>query len=188
MTYINVNDIEQIIRDGEITHIYLDFDECVVDSIDSVLIQLNRKYETSYNMYDTKKWNLNDIFPKITSEEIEDVFDSREFFDNLRWKDGAIEFIDKYHDMITIATKGKHLNLIRKEVYIRKPFPSIDFIGLEGTVMDKSMVNMGLGAVHIDDNQDNLISTNAEYKVLFENVKDAEWNNNWNGLKMKGWK
>ena len=187
MTYINVNDIEQMIEEGKIKHVYLDFDECVVDSINSVLIQLNRKYGTNYNMYDIHKWNMEDCFPNVTSIEIEDIFDSQEFFDNLIWKDGAIEFITKYHDMITVVTKGKRLNLDRKEVYIRKPFPSIDFIGLEGVVMDKSMVDMGLNSLHIDDNQSNLWSTDSEYKILYKNIENADWNKEWKGMWINNW-
>ena len=188
MTYINVNDIEQMIKSGKIKRIFLDMDECVVNSIDSVLIQLNRRFDTCYFMNDVNTWNMTNLFPTLKSIEIEEIFDSAEFFDSLTWKDGAFDFVNRHHDIISIVTKGNALNLARKEEWIRIVFPSIDFIGLEGTVMDKSMVNMGLNTVHIDDNQDNLFSTNAEYKILFENVKDTEWNNKWNHLKMKNWK
>lgn len=183
MTYINVNDIEQMISDGKIKHIYLDFDETCVNSIDSVLIQLNRRYGTNYNMYDVNTWNFNNIFPNIVSIEIEEIFDSREFFDRLTYKDGVGKFIEKHLDIITIVTKGNAMNLLLKELWIKHKFPTIDFVGLEGTVMDKSMVKMGLGALHIDDNQDNLKSTDAEYKIMFVNVENAEWNDKWTAEK-----
>lgn len=179
MIYINVNDIERLIEDGKIKHIYLDFDETCTNSIDSVLIQLNRRYGTNYNMYDVNTWNFNNIFPNLKSIEIEEIFDSGEFFDRLTWKSGVGKFIEKHLDIITIVTKGNAMNLLLKELWIKHKFPTIDFIGLEGTVMDKSMVDMGLGTVHIDDNQSNLYSTDSEYKIMFENIPNAEWNNDW---------
>ena len=188
MTYINVNNIEQMIRNGEITRIYLDYDCTIVDSIEACLNQLNELYNTAYITEDCTTWNFNNLFPNLEEDELLKIFDSPRFFNEVKMYEGVYDFINKYFDMITIVSKGLKDNLYLKSKWLNKYFPSIDFIGLEGVVMDKSMVNMGLGAVHIDDNQDNLISTNAEYKVLFENVKDAEWNNNWNGLKMNNWK
>ena len=39
--------------------------------------------------------------------------------------------------------------------------------------------------MHIDDNQNNLRSTDAEYKVMFVNVEDANWNDKWTAEKCR---
>lgn len=186
--YINVKNIDEMIDKCEINHIYLDFDEVASESIDAVLIQLNDRFHTAYKMSDIHKWDFSDCFPSIHGSDILEIFDSKKFFDDLKWKDGAIEFIEKYKDIITIPTKGNKMNLYLKEIYIRSYFKDIDFIGLDGTNADKSMVRMGEGSLHIDDNESNLYSTNAQYKILFENVPNAEWNMNWDGMRMRGWK
>ena len=166
--------------------IFCDADETLFNSIDSVLIQLNRRFSTNYTMSEVTEWDFKNIFPQITSIEIEEIFDSVEFFDNLTWKDGALDFIHKYYDDITIVTCGNATNLYLKELFIRHWFPSIKFIGIESTVMDKSSVDMS-GGIMIDDNQKNLWSCNADYKILFENVPRADWNDEWNGFYGKNW-
>jgi len=45
--------------------------------------------------------------------------------------------------------------------------------------MDKSSVLMGKGDIMIDDNQENLFSVDAEYRILFENIPNTDWNNEW---------
>lgn len=172
---ITVNDIIKI----NPKHIYLDVDETLIDSIDAVLLQLNRRYGTDYKSNQVNTWNFTNLFPNITSIEIEEIFDSEEFFETVKWKDGAIDFVKRFHDKITIVTCGNATNLYLKEKFIRNIFPNIDFIGLESTVMDKSSVPMGQGDMMIDDNQDNLYSVDAEYKILFENIPNADWNNTW---------
>ena len=186
--YINVNNIEQMIDEGKIKRIFLDYDCTMVNSIEAILNQLNEKYNTGYITEQCTTWNFENLFPNLSENELLEIFDSTRFFEEVKMYEGVWDFVNKYFNMITVVSKGLETNLYLKSKWLNKYFPSIDFIGLEGVVMDKSMVNMGLGAVHIDDNQDNLISTNAEYKILFENVPNAEWNNRWNGLRMKEWK
>lgn len=184
--YINVNDIEKLIKDGKIKHIFIDYDEVMVKSIKAVLDQLNERYNTAYITGDCTTWNMNNLFSNLSEIELLEIFDSVRFFDEVEMYEGVYEFINKYFDMITVVSKGLDTNLYLKKLWLDKYFPTIDFIGLEGTVMDKSMVKMGLNTVHIDDNQSNLWSTDAEYKILFENVPNAEWNKDWEITDDKG--
>lgn len=179
MTYINVNEIEQMIADGRIKRIFLDYDCTMVDSITAVLSQLNERYETSYIASDCTTWNFHNLYPILSEIDLLEIFDSVRFFEEVKMYDGVSDFINRHFDMITVVSKGLETNLYLKSKWLNKHFPSIDFVGLEGTNMDKSMVKMGRNSLHIDDNQDNLKSTDAEYKIMFVNVENAEWNDKW---------
>lgn len=179
MEYINVSYIEQLIKDGKIKRIFLDYDCTMVNSIEAVLNQLNERYNTAYITEDCTTWNFSNLFPDLTEVELLEIFDSVRFFDEVKMYEGVWEFVNKHLDMITVVSKGLETNLYLKRKWINKYFPTIDFVGLEGTIMDKSMVNMGLGSLHIDDNEKNLWSTNSEYKILYENVPNTEWNSGW---------
>lgn len=173
--YTNIKDIEAL----NVDNIYLDYDCTMVDSIKAVLNQLNERYNTAYVTSDCATWNFNNLFPDLTECELLEIFDSERFFEEVEFYEGMWEFINRNHDKITIVTCGLAMNLYRKEQWIRKFFPNIKFIGIDSVIMDKSSVKMGKNSMHIDDNQDNLRSTDAEYKVMFVNVEDANWNDKW---------
>ena len=183
------------IEENNIKHIYLDYDETLVDSIEAVLKQLNPRYGTNFKPNECKTWNFTNLFPNLKEIELEEIFDSEQFFEDVKWKDGALSFIGKFHDKITIVSNGYSKNLYLKERWIREYFPDIKFIGCEFGVMDKSEIEMGDRDLFIDDNQDNLLSSTASYCVLFENVKGSDWNDCWEDgndyfgkdRTMKGW-
>lgn len=177
--YTNIKDIEAL----NVDNIYLDYDCTMVDSIKTVLNQLNERYNTAYITSDCTTWNFNNLFPTLTECELLEIFDSERFFEEVEFYEGMLEFINRNYDKITIVTCGLTMNLYRKEQWIRKFFPNIKFIGIDSVVMDKSSVKMGKNSMHIDDNQDNLRSTDAEYKVMFVNVEDANWNDKWTAEK-----
>lgn len=177
--YTNIKDIEAL----NVDNIYLDYDCTMVNSIKAVLNQLNERYNTAYIASDCTTWNFNNLFPTLTECELLEIFDSERFFEEVEFYEGMWEFINRNHDKITIVTCGLAMNLYRKEQWIRKFFPNIKFIGIDSVVMDKSSVKMGKNSIHIDDNQENLRSTDAEYKVMFVNVEDASWNDKWTAEK-----
>lgn len=187
MKYINVNYIERLIKEEKIKHIFLDYDCTMVNSIEAVLNQLNERYNTAYVTEECTTWNFQNLFPDLKEEELLEIFDSVRFFEEVKMYEGVYDFINKHFDMITVVSKGLDTNLYLKGKWLNKYFSNINFIPLEGIVMNKSMVNMGKKSIHIDDNQDNLFSTNAEYKVLYKNVKDAEWNKRWKGKWIDNW-
>ena len=151
----------------------------MVDSIKAVLNQLNERYNTTYETKDCNTWNMKNLFPNLNEIELLEIFDSERFFEEVEMYNGVYKFINKHLDITTVVSKGLSMNLYLKEKWIQKHFQFIKFIGLDGTIMDKSMVDMGLKALHIDDNQDNLFSTTAEYKLLYENVPNTDWNDEW---------
>ena len=156
--------------------LYLDVDETILESIESVLRILNKRYNTKFDKSDVTTWNFTNLFPHMTSKEIEDAFDSDKFFNHVRFKLGARELLDKYPNA-KFVTKGSSVNLHKKrKLLIQNGYGHMEYIGLEGTTMDKSMVDMS-GGIMVDDNQDNLNSCNATYKIMLINNPNSEWNN-----------
>lgn len=168
--------------------LFLDFDEVLADSIEAVLCILNEKYNKNIKFKEVKVWNFTDVFPETHGEEISQIFDQDEFWDVVNFKHGAREFIkyaldNPYIEDITVVSVGRKNNLINKERFLKEHFgDKIKFIGIysHDCVMDKSCVDMS-GGIFVDDNENNLFSSNADYKLLFKNVADAEWNSKWTG-------
>ena len=158
-----------------IDNLYVDFDDTLVGSSEVIVGLLNKRFNTNKNVKDLTTWNYTNLFPTIKGIEIEELFDTQEFFDKLKWKDGAVEFINRFPDKIIILSKGNALNLTRKKLWIRKQFPNIKFIGLESDV-SKASINMGKSDCIIDDHADNLLDVKAEYRIMFESFKHVEWN------------
>lgn len=167
---------------------YLDMDEVLIESIESVLVTLNRRYNKNFKANDIYEWDFKDRFD-TSLEEVEEIFSSEEFFENLKWKKEAKEFLQKLYDEnnVTIVTKGSKINLLLKRKWLKEQgFENIDFIGLDHN-QSKGEIDMSDG-YFIDDNEQNLYESNAKYKILFENYPNKSWNSNWNGLRTKSFK
>ena len=167
-------------------NLFIDFDEVLVDSIRSILLILNPRYGTDFEASDCTQWDFRDLFPDITSDEVEKCFESDEFWDTLRFKtvgQNVLDFLDKlkpYYNIV-IVSKGTETNLKKKKQWLidNMPIPySFIPIGLDGSKGDIDMA----GGVHIDDNQYYLNESNATYKLLFANTPYiTDWNNEWEG-------
>lgn len=167
-------------------NLFMDFDEVLVDSIRSILLILNPRYGTDFKPDDCTRWDFKDLFPDITSDEVEKCFESDEFWDSLRFKtsgQNVLDFLDKlksYYNIIVVS-KGTETNLRKKKQWLidNMPIPyNFIPIGLDGSKGDIDMA----GGVHIDDNQYYLNESNATYKLLFANTPYiTDWNNEWEG-------
>jgi hypothetical protein len=190
MTYINVNDIEQMIETENISTIFLDVDGVVIDSVGAIVRILNGKYGTKCKSSDITSWNFNEIKSDLTSEEIEDIFNDEEFFNIVLFYDGVFNFIGKYRNKIIFLTKGNHENISHKNILFNSVgLSDVPLIGLPLSI-SKGWINMRRKgkSLFIDDCSQNLIDSNADIKIMMkEHENDAEWQIGWNGLKMKGW-
>lgn len=167
-------------------NLFIDFDEVLVDSIRSILLILNPRYGTDFKPDDCTRWDFKDLFPDITSDEVEKCFESDEFWGTLRFKavgQNVLDFLDKlksYYNIV-IVSKGTETNLKKKKQWLMDNMPipySFIPIGLDGSKGDIDMA----GGVHIDDNQYYLNESNATYKLLFANIPYiTDWNNEWEG-------
>lgn len=173
-------------------HLYLDFDDTLANSLDVVMDILNKKYDTDYSMDDVNNWYLEDCFPEITEEEVEGIFASDEFWDNLTLKDNALDSLIKLNDLYNmhLVSKGTIENLNKKFVWAKKNLiwngAQIDFIPLD-LDQSKGDISTPYNSIIIDDNEDNLKESNATIKILFESYPNKEWNKHWNGVKYDNW-
>lgn len=168
MKTININNLNNMTN-----HIFLDVDDTIMDSSQAVLNQLNEKYGTNFNSSQVTSWDYTNLFPNISHQEIHDIFDSERFFSDVKFYNGAEEFIKNNLDRITFVTAGTDINLRLKKNFLKNNFGKIKFIGLP--TLDKSNVNM-YNSIQIDDNAKSLMNTNSRYKVLFTNHGLTDWN------------
>lgn len=168
----------------------IDFDEVIVETINSLVSIINEDYKLNANPKDVKKWDFNDVFPNIPKGIIYKVFEDKRFFDRLQFKPNVIETLRKINEKypIVIVTLGSYENLLLKRDFIKKHINSkgitTRFVGLLEGKESKSKINLN-NFLFIDDNEENLNVSNANIKILFENRKNAEWNKNWQGERVQ---
>lgn len=169
--------------------IFLDFDGVIVDSVKSYCSVYNYFFKANADYTKVNKWDLSDECLKAV-KYVEDIFASKEFFDYLELmdeytKDVLDQLKEKYE--IIICSIGTPMNISRKSKWIEDYLGIKDMILLSKSdlVIDKSIIDMG-NSIIIDDNSNNLFSSNADIKICFGEVK--EWNENWDGLRAKNWK
>lgn len=114
-------------------YVYLDVDETLTNSIKAVLTVLNKRYNTNYKAYQVTTWNFTNLFPDMTNEEIEEIFNSDDFFKNLKFKPYAKKWLKQQHELnnVTLVTHGSQINLQKKKKWFEQQgFKNINFIGL----------------------------------------------------------
>lgn len=145
---------------------------------------------------ENKKWDFSDVCPLIYNENyrvgiydsfnhVLDAFDNKAFFEEAEscFYDGALSSMDVLINLgITsiICTSGLPKNIELKVPFIHRHMPkaSIIPIYLQGSDgVGKTVINME-DSIFIDDHLDNLITSNAKYKILFKHKNNnllAEW-------------
>lgn len=171
---------------------YVDFDGTLCDSVSSAVEILNRRYNKNFKSNDIKTWYFEE-YGNITPEEIEEIFMSDEFFDNLKFFNGAKEWLEENKENVKIITKGTPINLIKKQKFLKgHGFEEIEFIGvpLDGIkgdyIIDKN-------STLIDDDVVNLINSGCKYNILYLTNPLAEWQKypdgeKWDGLISRSFK
>lgn len=182
-----IENIDKFIKDKHIERIFLDCDGVIMASCQAIVDILNERYGGNFKGSDVTSWDFKCCYPNITSEEIEEIFNDPKFFDIVKPIDGALEFLDKYRDKIIIVTKANIENYIHKRKWFNdRGFKDIPIIALPLNA-SKSLINMdniNEYSLFIDDSTQNLIDSNADYKVQFreyDDDKEREWQKgSWN--------
>ena len=154
--------------------IYIDFDNTIVENNKKIIELLNKEYGLSKTESDLIDYNYNSIAP-ITRQEKVALFQSDEFFDCLEFKDGFLDFFNKYSEKMNfvVVTKGTPINLEKKISWLKKNLPKkIDFIGMPNS-LSKKRVNMRDG-IQIDDTTIEL-DTDAQIKILYKSDNNFDW-------------
>ena len=187
-----ITDIEEFIKEKNIKKIFLDIDGVVIHSCQAMVDILNKKYHTNTSGEDILSWNFKEVIDTLTDDEIEYLFTTDEFFEVVKPISGAIDFINKYKDNIILITKGGLKNLFgKKQIFELWELDDVNMIGLPLN-MSKRIIDMTAygDSLFIDDSTNNLIESNATYKIQFREYKDnkkREWQDGWCGRIMYHW-
>lgn len=179
----------------EIKKVYLDFDCTLVNSIKKIVDMYNKYYQIFSNYKpihwtEINTWNFEEL-KAATTQEILDLFEKKEFFDNLEFMDNAYEALSRLNIKdykLVIVSMGHKKNLSYKKAWVKDNLPhyffDVEFIGVDlDTYVDKSHIDMSDG-VFIDDNPEYL-NTNAKVNICFGDV--YEWNKDWKGKRCYNW-
>ena len=178
--------------------IYLDWDGVITHSVKAIVDILNKKHNTNINPQDIVSWNFKEADPTLTDEEMEWLFTTKEFFFELEYIDGVIDFMKRHRNNIIIVTKSRTENYLGKIHMLKR-------IGLDDIPiipiplnMSKSIINMYYHnldnyldySLFIDDSTNNLLESSASFKIQFREYnddKEREWQKDWNGYVMYKW-
>lgn len=162
------------------TTVYVDFDNTIVESNQKVIEILNDKYGLNKSEDDLEDYGYTSIAP-ITEEEKLGIFESDEFFSNLKFKSDFLKVLNKYDGKVKfiITTKGTAENLKKKEQWVKENIPgNVSFVGITNNSLSKKQVDMTNG-IQIDDCTAAL-DTNADIKILYKDNHDFNWQSNYN--------
>ena len=193
-----IDNIEKFIYENNIKMIYLDWDGVITHSVKAIVDILNKKHNININPQDIVSWNFKEADPTLTDEEMERLFTTKEFFFELEYIDGVIDFMKRHRNNIIIVTKAKTENYLGKIHMLKR-------IGLDDIPiipiplnMSKSIINMYYHnldnyldySLFIDDSTNNLLESSASFKIQFREYnddKEREWQKDWNGYVMYKW-
>jgi 5'(3')-deoxyribonucleotidase len=163
-----------------VTTVYVDFDNTIVESNQKVIEILNDKYGLNKSEDDLEDYGYTSIAP-ITEEEKLGIFESDEFFSNLKFKSDFLKVLNKYDGKVKfiITTKGTAENLKKKEQWVKENIPgNVSFVGITNNSLSKKQVDMTNG-IQIDDCTAAL-DTNADIKILYKDNHNFNWQSNYN--------
>ncbi|MDV3425792.1 MAG: HAD hydrolase-like protein [Bacillota bacterium] len=176
--------------------LFLDFDGTITDSIKAYCNVYNKTYneKTGYKRADynlVERYDLKDECGLVNHQE--EIFSTKNYFQELEFFPGAYEVLQRLntkYDLI-ICSIGTLTNISNKSLWIKSKLPFIDNTILISTKLlpggiktDKSSINMR-GGIFIDDHQENLFTSDADYKICFGRKYD--WNSKWLGDRCLTW-
>lgn len=168
-------------------------DGVLTDSVAAVVSCYNEDFQYYSDFKEIRSCDIHTYdFQELTlasKEYVDHLWNRPRFFSNLKLMPFAREVLEilsiQYN--IEVATAGYSPNLRQKEAYLHKHLPfiikKIDLINLK-EFKDKSHLDMN-NAVFIDDQANNLITSNAALKICFGDKE--EWNTTWNGERCYNW-
>ena len=163
--------------------ILIDIDDTLLKSSEEIIRQLNNKNGTSKTINELTDYAYRSIDETITQEEINNMYASNEFFNNVTFNDGAIEFIKKYSKQfdIVFVSYGTEENLIKKvnmlnELVLQYDLSGIFFASFEIGKANKSEILLDNVYLAIDNHSGHLAELQAPKKILLKNFLEVDWN------------
>lgn len=186
--------------------LYLDFDSTIVNSERAFCEVYNRHYCDFVGFLPAREehagdWVFRHACPLIHQLHVDPVAEVRrlfgmdDFFTVLEFYQGAEEAVralkEKYE--LVICTSASPENGSKKVLWIEQHMPYVDEIIV---LINKSSNGVGKGRVHmlepgaifVDDHPENLRSTEAQRKILFNfNGRITDYNHGWEGESAISW-
>jgi 5'(3')-deoxyribonucleotidase len=169
-------------------YLIFDFDGTIVDTIDAFCKTYNQIYIENSDfvaadptqVYD---YGFRDQCPLV--DDVQEIFGSQEFFDNLQPMSGALRELKQLSESfpIMICTKGHNNNISLKSIYIEEYLGFIKDIVYTNTE-DKRIINM-TNCIFFDDHISNLMNSNATIPIAYG--EKFPWNEKWTGLRVPNW-
>jgi hypothetical protein len=163
--------------------ILIDIDDTFLKSSEEVIRQLNAKNGTLKTINDLVDYGYRSIDNNITPEEINQIYSSDDFFYNVDFNDGAIEFVTKYSKIfdIVFVSYGTQENIDKKilmltRLALNNNLNNIFFISCESGKANKSEILLDNVYLAIDNHSKHLDELNAPKKILLKNFKEVNWN------------
>ena len=163
--------------------ILIDIDDTMLKSSEEIIRQLNNKNGTSKTIDDLIDYRYRSIDNNVTQEEINRMYASDEFFDNVTFNDGAIDFVIKYSKIFDIifVSYGTEENLLKKVLFLNQMtqqynLDNVYFISCENGKANKREVLLDNTYLAIDNHSGHLSDLNAPKKILLKNYKEVDWN------------
>ena len=163
--------------------ILIDIDDTLLKSSEEIIRQLNEKNGTAKSIDDLTDYQYRSIDSNITQEDINEMYASKEFFDNVNFNEGAIEFLVKYNKIfdIVFVSYGTEENLVRKvnflsQLVLSYNLDNIFFASCETGKANKREVLLDNVYLAIDNHALHLQELNSPKKILLKNFKEVNWN------------
>lgn len=160
--------------------IYLDCDDTILYSSETVIRILNQRYGENKTISDLSDWFYRSIVPGISQEEILGIYDSEEFWNEVELNPEFLEVFKKLKNNFNwvILSRGKEQNIKLKTKFIEKHL-GIPVFGLaiessSDSCTSKKKVDMS-DSIQIDDNMGCIEGTNAAIKILLQH-RNLSWN------------
>lgn len=160
--------------------LYLDFDNTIVNTGETIVAMLNRQYGTNQKWSNIKRYDFKDLFPNLDKKELCEIFEGSRLYHNVSFLPGARDVLKSVRTSfeIKIVTIGGEENKYYKSRWLALNLPvkySLTVLNNEVDNFDKSSVDMSDG-IFIDDSSECLRSSNAKVKILLTNGLETEWN------------
>lgn len=180
--------------------VFLDIDDVILNSSEVVIEILNKRYNITppKDCSNIKDWGFKSIVRSLNIKEVEEIFESDEFWDNVKVSEDFLNIWETHqlrtgYDWATVSV-GTIDNLKKKEKFLstymdfRMEDEKVDiedqynrpiFYGIElndwcSGEVEKNIIDMSNG-IQIDDKYINL-NTNAKLKVLLKNYNETTFN------------
>ena len=150
--------------------IYVDVDDTIAETRRAVLEfyrDMTKDYTTG--LATSKEFSYQGMCPKMTREQIENIFIDLDFFRKLKPIDGAVEgltyLLNKGYD-VRFCTAHKPEGRLFKDVWLNTYFPMISKVNYVDVYESKKDYR---GYAFIDDGVHHLEENQSNIKILFDN-------------------